>query len=161
MSDPVRVLTPPEFAPFLRGALHAELKPDCLEPARLPQSALAQSPDPGLTLMARMTSGMRLAFETNSPFVVLDVLETGFRLTGEPRRPSTFDVTAEGALVARAHTSSGPTIAAYITKIPPAVKIEPGEPSVVRFDIAAARDRPIASAHRHGTASRPAHCERS
>jgi len=138
-----KVLTPKEFAPFLRGALHAELKDDCLEPVRLPSAALAQSPDPGLTAMARMMSGVRLAFETDSPFVALEVLETGFQLVGEKRHASVFDLTSDGNLAARAETSKGPTIVVDVTKIPPPAHIAPGEPSIVRFEGLSSRNKSL------------------
>ena len=138
-----KVLIPKEFAPFLRGALHAELKDDCLEPARLPSAALAQSPDPGLTAMARMMSGVRLAFETDSPFVALEVLETGFQLVGEKRHASVFDLTSDGDLAARAETSKGPTIVVDVTKIPPPAHIAPGEPSIVRFEGLSSRSKSL------------------
>src|SRR5215470_3168651 len=110
MGTQTRVLNPEELAPLLRGALSVERKADYIEPARLPRSALAQSPDPAVTLMARMTSGVRLAFETNSPFVALDVLETGWQLVGDKRRASVFDLFVDGERVARAETAKGPTI---------------------------------------------------
>jgi GDSL-like lipase/acylhydrolase family protein len=136
-----RNLSPRELAPFLKGALHAELKADYLEPARLPGAALAQSPDPGLTAMVRMMSGVRLAFETNSPFVALDLLETGFQLVGEARHASVFDLLCDGTRVARVETSKGPTIVVDITKMPPPVHIAPGEPALVRFDDLPARNK--------------------
>jgi lysophospholipase L1-like esterase len=129
-----RVLSPDEIAPFLRSALNLTRKEDYLEPARLPASALAQSPDPGVSLTARMTSGVRLAFETNSPFVALDVFETALQYVGEPRRASTFDLTIDGEFAGRAETSTGTTIVLDVTKVPPAVRIVRGEPSIIRFE---------------------------
>lgn len=128
------VLSPDDLVPFIRGALNLTRKDDYLEPARLPAPALAQSPDPGVSLTARMTSGVRLAFETNSPFVALDVFETGLQYVGEPRRPSTFDLVVDGESKGRAESTSGSTIVIDGRKVPPAVRIERGSNSIVRFD---------------------------
>ena len=138
-----RSLTPKEIEPFLKGALHAELKTEYLEPARLPAFAIAQSPDPGLTAMARMMSGVRLAFDTDSSLVALDILETGFQIVGEPRHASVFDLLCDGDRVARVETSKGPTIVVDISKMPPPVHIAPGEPSLVRFDDLPARNKSV------------------
>jgi hypothetical protein len=129
-----RVLSPDEIAPFLRSVFNLTRKEGYLEPARLPASALAQSPDPGVSLTARMTSGVRLAFETDSPFVALDVLETGLQYVPEQRRPSAFDLTIDGEFAARAETSRGTTIKLDATTAPPAAQIVRGEPSIIRFE---------------------------
>lgn len=138
-----KILSPDEIAPFLRGALHMERKPDYLEPVRLPASALAQSPDPGVSLTARMTSGVRLAFETDSPFVALDVFETGLQYVGDARRPSTFDLIVDGAPAGRGESTNGSTIVIDGTKVPPAVQIVRGGNSLVRFDGLSAANKAI------------------
>ena len=134
-----RVLGPKEFAAFLKSALHAQVKADCLEPARLPALALAHSPDPGLTAMARMMSGVRLAFETDSPFVSLDVLETGFQFVGQERHPSVFDLFCDGVLAARAQSTKGPTIVVDVAT----AHIAPGVESAVRFEALPARNKRV------------------
>jgi hypothetical protein len=133
MSEP-RILPPDEIGSFLRSVFSLTRKDDYLEPARLPASALAQSPDPGVSLTARMTSGVRLAFETDSPFVALDVHETALQYGNEPRRPSAFDLTIDGDFARRAETSAGTTIVLDVTKVPPGVEIVRGESSIIRFD---------------------------
>lgn len=135
MSDSkTRTLAPQALAPFLRSALSSHVTAEYLEPARLPQAALAQSPDPAVTTIARMTSGVRLAFETNSPFIALDVLETSFQIVGDARRASTFDLFIDGKLAKRAEASGGPTIVIDMSRLPPDMRVEPGLPATVRFD---------------------------
>jgi lysophospholipase L1-like esterase len=95
---------------------------------------LAQSPDPSVAAVARMTSGVRLVFETDSPFIALDVLETGFQIVGDARRASTFDLLIDGKLAHRANASGGPTIVIDAGKLPPTMNIEPGSPTTVRFN---------------------------
>ncbi len=138
-----KTVSPEALAPFLRSVLHAETSGDYLEPARLPAAALAQSPDPFVTAVARMTSGVRLAFTTNSPFIALDVLETGFQLAGDPRRSSTFDLMIDGTLTKRAEASGGPTIVVDVGKIPPTTHIAPGAPTTVRFDDLGSREKNV------------------
>jgi hypothetical protein len=133
-NETTKTLGPNALVPFLRGALHGDVTPEHLEPARLPAAALAQSPDPAVAAIARMTSGVRLAFETDSPFVALDVLETGFQIVGDARRASTFDLLIDGKLAKRAEASGGPTIVIDVGKLPPDMRIEPGLPTAVRFE---------------------------
>ncbi len=90
-----------------------------------------------------MTSGVRLAFETDSPFVALDVLETALQNVGEPRRATTVDLLIDGEFADRAETSSGTTILLDTTKMPPAVKIIRGEAATIRFDGLPARNKTV------------------
>ena len=143
MSEAVRILSPDEIAPLLKSALNVTRSADYIEPARIPATALAQAPDPTVTLVMRMTSGVRLAFETDSPFVALDVFETGLQYAGEPRRPSTFDLTIDGEFATRAETSKGTTILIDAMQVPPKIDIIRGEPSLIRFDDLPAKNKAV------------------
>ena len=76
----------------VRGALGARRDKGGLLPSRLPDWAQARSPSPAFALMAGMTSGVRLDFATTSTVWEVDLLETGLRFDGEPRRPVIVDV---------------------------------------------------------------------
>src|SRR5580693_8461713 len=111
-----KTLNAGEIKPCLRGVLGIQAESDHLELARLPQAMLALSPDPAFTLVARMAAGIRLAFETDSPFIELDVLETSFQIDSATRRASEFDLFIDGAFALRGKASQGPTIVVETTK---------------------------------------------
>jgi hypothetical protein len=115
------------------GAFDVRATPEGLRFRRLPAWTEAQIPDPALELMARMTSGVRLAFRTNAAQIELDVLETGLQLERETRRAAAFDLVVEGRLVARHIAARGPTLAIDMSKAPPGVRLLAGEPSTIRF----------------------------
>lgn len=138
-----QTLKPDALKPFLRGALGVQVEADHLELARLPQALLALSPDPAFTLIARMAAGIRLAFETDLPFIELDVLETSFQIDSATRRASEFDLFVDGAFVARGKAGKGPTIVVDTTKVPPAISFAPGGPSIVHFDNLPARKKVV------------------
>jgi lysophospholipase L1-like esterase len=118
----------------IRGALHLKPTSNGILPRRLPGWTLAQMPDPALDMMASMPAGVRLVFRTDARRVELEVMERGIRFEGAPRRPATFDLFVEGGLTRRLHAVAGQTVVIDGTKGPPAIIIEPGEPSTMIFE---------------------------
>jgi len=101
-----------------------------ISPVRLPAWTQAQMPDATLDMMARMTSGVRLVFRTDSPVVELDLLETGVQVIGTARRAVTLDLRVNGDLFDRRDVTAGTTVMVDEDR----VWIERGEASTVRFD---------------------------
>ncbi len=114
----------------VRGAMHVVQTPTSLKAWRLPAWTWTQSPDPAVDLMVGMTSGVRLCFTTNAEALCLKVLETGIRLAGTPRRPSTFDLYVDGAEQGSAEAIAGHTIVVD----PKGPSFAPGSPSEITFD---------------------------
>jgi len=104
-----------------------------ISPVRLPAWTQAQMPDPGLEMMARMTSGVRLVFRTDSPVIELDLMEMGLQAVGSPRRPVTFDLRIKGELVDRQEVTAGGTVMLDQSARPPRAWIEQGNASTLRF----------------------------
>lgn len=114
----------------VRGALHVERSADRLRFHRLPNAMRQLSPEPAFDLMAAMTSGVRLVFETTSRVLEVDALETGLQFAGEPRRPARLDLIC-GAATASLDLSQGHTIVVD----GPKVNFVPGFPAKACFDL--------------------------
>lgn len=114
----------------VRGALGVRRDARGLTPSRLPDWTRPRSPGPAFALMAGMTSGVRLDFVTTSAVWEVDLLETGLRFDGEPRRPVIVDVVSNGALVSR-DLRHGHTIVVGEA----ATDFTPGRPRTLRFDL--------------------------
>ncbi|WP_066684032.1 GDSL-type esterase/lipase family protein [Caulobacter sp. CCH9-E1] len=114
----------------VRGALGARRDKGGLLPSRLPDWAQARSPSPAFALMAGMTSGVRLDFATTSTVWEVDLLETGLRFDGEPRRPVIVDVVSNGVLMSRALGQGHTIVVGEET-----TRFDPGVPQTLRFDL--------------------------
>ncbi len=122
------------LARHLRGCLGQRQTRSGLSPRRLPAWAEAQNTDASLDLMAGMTSGVRLEFQTTSRTLGLTVLTTGLQMLPESRRTITFDLLVEGVLHDRATVQSGRTLVVDTTQVPQAVSMSPGEPCQFHFE---------------------------
>ena len=118
----------------VRGALHIERSADRLRFHRLPDWTRAQSPEPAFDLMAAMTSGVRLVFETTSRVLEVRALETGLQFAGEERRRATLELVC-GETRVSADLTTGQTIVVDGAK----VSFTPGVPGVARFDLPTGR----------------------
>ncbi len=130
----LQTLSPDRVIALIRGAIDFQRSEKGVVPLRLPSKTLDFSPDPSLTMMARMGSGVRLSAITNSPVIELEVEETGLRMLPGPRLAATFDLYVDGTFHARLKALDGPTVvvdAAQPTRPP---VIEPGKPSILRFE---------------------------
>jgi lysophospholipase L1-like esterase len=124
---------PDDIAGLVVGAQDLQRTRDGVFARRLPAWMDAQMPDPGLDMMARMTSGVRLSLRTDAREIELDVLETGLQIAGEPRREATFDLCIGGGLVSRQTATAGRTLVVDRLRVPPAIRMDPGTASTLRF----------------------------
>ncbi len=89
-----------------RGALGFDRSDDGVAPRRLPDWTRAQIPDLFVESMVRMSSGVRIAFATNSDAIELDVQLTGFRFDGQPPMVHGVDLVVDGAVVSQEQTDA-------------------------------------------------------
>ncbi len=87
-----------------RGALGFDRSDDGLAPRRLPDWTRSRIPDLFVESMVRMSSGVRLAFTTDSDTIELDAQLTAFRFEGQPPMHHGVDVVLDGAVVAQEQT---------------------------------------------------------
>lgn len=118
----------------LLGALDRPIRDGVLTPSRLPAWSAAQTPDPSLVVMARMTSGVRLAFDTDAEIIELEALETGFKLGADPRRPVCVDLFINDQMNRRLTMSGGHTVEVDPFQDPPRVAVTRGAPETLVFD---------------------------
>ena len=86
--------------------------------------------------MVTLTTGVRLAFRTDSPWIELDAMPTGFSILGVPAPVVAFDLVVDGQRVARKAGDFGTRLAIDLMTFD--LKVEPGEPAQLRFDVGAA-----------------------
>jgi len=91
------------------GALGFDRRADGVSPRRLPDWTRPQLPQP-MDVMARMPSGVRLAFETDSRRIALDVQTTKMVTPPQAPRPVAFDLVVDGVVASVDVTERGNTI---------------------------------------------------
>jgi hypothetical protein len=91
------------------GAFDFDRRADGVSPRRLPDWTRPQLPQP-MDVMARMPSGVRLAFETDSRAIALDVQTTKMVTPPQAPRPVAFDLVVDGAVTSVDVTTRGNTI---------------------------------------------------
>ncbi len=74
------------------GALDLDRSAGGIGPRRLPAWTRPQITDPFLDAMVAMSSGVRIAFSTDSEVIELDVALTTFRFLNAPSRPQVFQL---------------------------------------------------------------------
>lgn len=116
------------------GAYEVQATPLGMMLRRLPQRVTAQSPDPGLEVVANMPSGVRLTFRSDTQQIALEVQEMALQIKGEARLPMAFDLYADGAFVGTCLAAKGPTLVLDRMRMPPGVEITPGEACTLHFD---------------------------
>jgi len=80
------------------GAFALDRRRDGVSPRRLPDWTRPQLPQP-MDVMARMPSGVRIAFTTDAATIRLDVLTTRMHTPPAPARPAVFDLVVDGEVV--------------------------------------------------------------
>lgn len=116
------------------GALELRRSPTGFSPRRLPAWTASQIPDAFMDLIVQMTSGVRLAFRTNSRCIEVDAMATAIQLEGELRAPTVFDLVVNGELQQSQATDAGNTIVVDMSRVPFGARLEPGPPCTLRFD---------------------------
>jgi hypothetical protein len=114
------------------GALDFDRTETGIAPRRLPAWTRPQVPDLFMDFMVTLTSGVRIAFRTDSPWIELDAMPTGFTIVGVPARPVTFDLVVDGTRVARQQGAFGTRL--VIDLMTQDLQVEPGDPVALRFD---------------------------
>ena len=123
---------PPEFA--VEGAPDIRVGGLSMRFPRLPDWALAQTPDPVLSLMSRMSAGVRLCMISTTRRLEVDLVATGVCYAGGVRRPVIFDLYLDGVLHQRQALTRGPTDQIDYLQTPPRVIPQPGVPETLVFD---------------------------
>jgi len=119
--------------PLIRGAVDFQRSAKGVVPLRLPSKTLDFSPDPSLTMMARMSSGVRLSFRTSSRRIELELEETGLRMLPGERLPAVYDLYVDNQLIQRQTATAGPTVLVDPANPKTAPVIQPGHPSTLSF----------------------------
>ena len=114
------------------GALDFDRTETGIAPRRLPAWTRPQVPDLFMDFMVTLTTGVRIAFRTDAPWIELDAMPTGFAIVGMPARPVTFDLVVDGTRVARQQGAFGTRL--VIDLMTGDLQVEPGEPVALRFD---------------------------
>ena len=125
-------LWPPAFS--VSGAVDVQPLNPGLDFRRLPGWALAQTPDPVLHLMSRMSAGVRLSLVSDTERLELDVEATGVCYAGGLRRRVTFDLYVDGVLHQRHNLGAGPTDYIDYQQTPPEVIARPGIVETLLFE---------------------------
>ena len=87
-----------------RGALGFDRSDHGLAPRRLPDWTRSQIPDLFVESMVRMSSGVRLAFATDSDTIEFDAHLTAFRFDGQPAMIHGVDLVIDGTVVGQEQT---------------------------------------------------------
>ncbi len=114
------------------GALDVDRTETGISPRRLPAWTRPQIPDLFMEFMVTLTSGVRLAFRTDSPWIELDAMPTGFAFAGMVPHPISFDLVVDGQRVARQQGDFGTRL--VIDLVTQDVQVEPGDPAALRFE---------------------------
>lgn len=122
-----------ELLPLLRGCVDFQISDRGVVPLRLSSRTLQFSPDPALTMMARMGSGVRLCASTDTQTLELEVEETGLQMLPDPRLPAVYDLYVDGGFHSRILATAGPTVVTTPLDPRAAPRTEPGEPSTLHF----------------------------
>lgn len=113
------------------GALDFDRTETGIAPRRLPAWTRPQVPDLFMDFMITLTSGVRIAFRTDSPWIELDAMPTGFAITGMPVHPISFDLVVDGSRVARDSGDHGTRLVLDLQTQD--VQVQPGEAAALRF----------------------------
>lgn len=114
------------------GALDFDRTETGIAPRRLPAWTRPQVPDLFMDFMVTLTSGVRIELRTDSPWIELDAMPTGFAIVGSPALPVTFDLVVDGTRVARQQGAFGTRL--VIDLMTQDLQVEPGEPVALRFE---------------------------
>lgn len=114
------------------GARDVEVSETGITPRRLPAWTRPQIPDLFMDFMVQLSTGVRVAFRTDSPWIELDANPTGFQVTGSPRRQPTFDLVIDGERVDRRAGDWGTTLVVELVTF--GLTIEPGDPVTLRYE---------------------------
>lgn len=113
------------------GALDRDVTGDGVVFRRLPGWTRHQIADIQLALMVTMPAGVRLALDTDSADLELDVMLTLLQVNDRPLKPAAFDLVVDDELVTSATTDLGTHI--LYDAFTDDVEFQVGEPTTIRF----------------------------
>jgi hypothetical protein len=116
----------------LTGHLDLDRTADGIVPRRLPGWTRPQLLDPALGLLVTMPAGVRLALETDTTEIELDVMLTVLQLGDADVVPATFDAVVDGEVVDGQVSTDGTRI--VVDMRTGAIDIQPGSPTTIRFE---------------------------
>ena len=107
----------------IRGALDLDRAGEGVTPRRLPRWTRPQIPDLMMEATVAMSSGVRVALRTSSPWLELDAHPTAVHLSGRPFVAPAFELVVDGTVRSLARAPD-----------PSVIHIEPMRRDVVGFD---------------------------
>ncbi len=114
------------------GALDLDRTQTGIAPRRLPAWTRPQIPDLFMDFMVSLSAGVRLVFRTDSPWIELDALPTGFEVTTSPAPEVVFDLVADDERVGRHSVDFGTRFVLDLTTLD--LQVRAGDVGTVRFD---------------------------
>src|SRR6476659_6256953 len=114
------------------GALDLDRTDTGISPRRLPAWTRPQIPDLFMEFMVTLGTGVRIAFRTDAPWIELDVMPTGFEVTGSPAPVVAYDLVVDGTRVDRRAVDFGTRLVMDLATLDLSVRTSPA--GTVRFD---------------------------
>lgn len=114
------------------GALDFDRREKGISPRRLPAWTRPQVPE-FMEVMARMPSGVRLAFSTNSTSIELDALTTRMQTPPQEPRPVVFDLSIDNETIVSQSYDAGNTIVLN-PQVPGDFELKRGSAYKIRFE---------------------------
>jgi len=114
------------------GALDFDTTDTGRTPRRLPAWTRPQIPDLFMEFMVTLASGVRIALRTDSPWIELDVMPTGFEVTRMPPPVVAYDLVVDGARVDRRVVDFGTRLVVDLATFD--LSVRAGDVGTVRFD---------------------------
>lgn len=132
---------PVENAPVeVRGAFELDRTPDGWLPRRLPAWTRPQLPDVFMNTIVQMTSGVRIAFCTDSPVVELVVHPRTIHTVGAPFLPPVFQLTVDGVVQTDQVATGGSAVHVDRLAGPAGITFEHGAAATLRWELGPAQD---------------------
>jgi hypothetical protein len=116
----------------LIGALDLDTSDTGIAPRRLPAWTRPQIPDLFMEFMVTLASGVRVALRTDSPWIELDVMPTGFEVTNMTPPVVAYDLVVDGTRVDRRVAEFGTRLVLDMVTFD--LSVRAGGMGTVRFD---------------------------
>ncbi len=117
----------------IRGALDLDRGGEGVTPRRLPRWTRSQIPDLMMEATVAMSSGVRVALRTSSPWIELDVHPTAVHLASRPFREPAFELVVDGTVRSLAR-AAGPSVIHIDAMQRDVIGFDVGGVSTVRFE---------------------------
>ncbi|MDO9174257.1 MAG: lipase, partial [Actinomycetota bacterium] len=127
----------------VRGALELDRTPDGLLPRRLPAWTRTQLPDVFMNTIVQMTSGVRVAFTTDSSVIELVVHPRTIHTVGSPFLPPVFQMVVDGAVQPDAVALGGSAVHVDRVAGPEGITFEHGAAATLRWQDLGAQQKAV------------------